>query len=174
MFWACWLEKGNSTNSVFTASDHHQLNRNAAAVKCVRPSTFQHRCNPDVFITAITTVGGGGRTLNQTWTLPLDKSNLSVSKQSGWTTGVAGAWCEWITGLKTWIIDAVYECMFSSWPLGLQWKLPLKRLEEKLQSESETDEARPTRRWVIYYLGTHHQPSVTCSIRAYVVIHTSC
>lgn len=42
---------------------------------------------------------------------------------------------------KAWIIDAVYECMFSIWPLGLQWNSsrPLKGLKEKRDCGSVRD-----------------------------------
>lgn len=87
----------------------------------------QPRCNADVPCSHWAIFS-----LHQTWKRAAVIWTPAVRSVSGWTAAVADVRSEWIAGPAAWIIHAVYECMFSIWPLGLQWNYsrPLKGLKQ--------------------------------------------
>lgn len=124
-------KKINVTNSVFTKSDRlSALTKHARCQKCEQLPCSQPRCNADVPCSHWVVFS-----LHQTWKRAAVIWTPAVRSVSAWTAAVVDVCSEWIAGLATWIIHAVYECMFSIWPLGLQWNCsrPLKGLKQARQ-----------------------------------------
>lgn len=93
----------------------------------IRLPYFEHRCSADVFIAV--RYGDNCSWLKQPYInlnvlenmLPLGRSSPPVERLDSCCRRCV-LWVDH-RGCKAWIIDAVYECMFSIWPLGLQRKL---------------------------------------------------
>ena len=128
-------KNSNITNSVFTKSDRSSaLTKYARCQKCERLPRSQPRCSADVPCSHWAVFS-----LHQTWKRAAVIWTLAAWSVSAWTAAGADVRSEWIAGPAAWIIHAVYEWMFSIWPLGLQWNYsrPLKALKQGRQWECQ-------------------------------------